>query len=179
MNLGETLKKIRKQKNVTLQKLSELTGLSIGYLSNIERDNTSPTLDYLSKICSALNADITEIVAESTKNSSAHIKSTDFKEVFVYANNTGISHSVAGEFFSFRCMKTTFESECFDAETIWGHDTDELGIVTKGILLLEMNGTAYEVEENELILVPANTPHKYSKLGDGSCEVFWFIAKSI
>ncbi len=38
MKLGEKIKAIRKKLGYTLQELSEKTELSIGFLSNIERD---------------------------------------------------------------------------------------------------------------------------------------------
>ena len=38
MKLGEKIKAIRKNKDYTLKQLAEITGLSIGFLSNIERN---------------------------------------------------------------------------------------------------------------------------------------------
>ena len=43
--IGNKIRGIRKEKGITLKQLSERTGLSIGYLSNLERDSSSPTLD--------------------------------------------------------------------------------------------------------------------------------------
>ncbi|MFR3299207.1 MAG: helix-turn-helix domain-containing protein, partial [Fusobacterium sp.] len=38
MTLGERIKKYRKKMNYTLKELSDITKLSVGFLSNIERD---------------------------------------------------------------------------------------------------------------------------------------------
>ena len=40
--LGERIRTFRKGKNITLQKLSDDTGLSIGYISQIERNLARP-----------------------------------------------------------------------------------------------------------------------------------------
>ncbi|MDG2406734.1 MAG: helix-turn-helix transcriptional regulator, partial [Paracoccaceae bacterium] len=42
--IGREVRLHRRQKNITVAKLAELTGLSIGMLSKIENGNTSPSL---------------------------------------------------------------------------------------------------------------------------------------
>ena len=55
MNIGETIKDIRKRKGLSQQKLSALSGISQTYLSQIEKgDRQSPTIDVLHKISEAL-----------------------------------------------------------------------------------------------------------------------------
>ena len=41
--LGEHVRNIRKKRGITLKELAEKTGLSIGYISQIERDLTDPS----------------------------------------------------------------------------------------------------------------------------------------
>ena len=45
--LGEHVRNIRKKRGITLKELAEKTGLSIGYISQIERDLTDPSLSTL------------------------------------------------------------------------------------------------------------------------------------
>ena len=49
-NIGQRIKEIRKSKSITIQKLSQFTDLSVGYLSNLERNQASPTLSNLQRI---------------------------------------------------------------------------------------------------------------------------------
>lgn len=53
--LGEHIRKLRKSRNITLKELAEKTSLSIGYLSQIERSLTEPSLSTLRKISSVLD----------------------------------------------------------------------------------------------------------------------------
>ena len=62
MNIGNRIKYLRKKRNLTLQQLTEITGLSTGYLSNLERNLTSPTLINLQQICEALSINITDLL---------------------------------------------------------------------------------------------------------------------
>src|SRR3990170_5097506 len=56
--LGEMIRRQRKARGITLARLSELTGLSIGHLSQIERDISSPSVKALHDIGRALGVNI-------------------------------------------------------------------------------------------------------------------------
>ena len=56
------IKKIRKEKGLTLVKLSELSGVSVGYLCHLEKGSRSnPSIDVMEQISKSLNKSITEI----------------------------------------------------------------------------------------------------------------------
>ena len=52
--LGDQIRAIRKRQEITLKELAEKAGLSIGYISQIERGLTDPSLSTLRKISAAL-----------------------------------------------------------------------------------------------------------------------------
>jgi len=54
MNIGQSIKVLRKEKGITQKGLSELCGLSQTSLSAIEKDYSFPSKDNLTKICKAL-----------------------------------------------------------------------------------------------------------------------------
>ena len=64
-NIGQRIKEIRKSKSITIQKLSQFTDLSVGYLSNLERNQASPTLSNLQRICVALGISIRDLLSPS------------------------------------------------------------------------------------------------------------------
>ncbi len=51
------MRKLRHRLSMTLQQLSEASGVSVGYLSQVERGNATPTLGTLSQIAQALEVD--------------------------------------------------------------------------------------------------------------------------
>ena len=74
--LGRKLKELRKRKLLTITQLSLYTGLSVGYLSNVERGQTSPTVDNLRKICDELDVSPAELITQKIEGKSI-IRSTD------------------------------------------------------------------------------------------------------
>lgn len=61
MRVEILLREIREERNMTLDTLAKLTGMSKGHLSRIERKETDPTITSLARIALALNVDITKI----------------------------------------------------------------------------------------------------------------------
>ena len=56
------IKKIREEKGLTLLKLSDLSGVSVGYLCHLERGSrNNPSIEVMQKIAKALNKNIIEI----------------------------------------------------------------------------------------------------------------------
>jgi transcriptional regulator with XRE-family HTH domain len=50
MYLGTELRRIRKRRNETLAEVSKETGISVSFLSGIERGQTNPSLDTLNRL---------------------------------------------------------------------------------------------------------------------------------
>lgn len=56
------LRKIRKSKNLTIQELSELSGVSMGYICHLERGSRqNPSRDVMEKISKVLEEPIIKI----------------------------------------------------------------------------------------------------------------------
>ena len=55
MNLGQTIKMIRKEKGISQKELAQKSGLSGNALCSIENDKSFPCKDTINSICKALN----------------------------------------------------------------------------------------------------------------------------
>lgn len=61
MKIKILVRKIRLKQNMTLETLAELSGISKGHLSKIERQERDPKLSTMIMIAKALNVDIEEL----------------------------------------------------------------------------------------------------------------------
>jgi DNA-binding XRE family transcriptional regulator len=59
--IGDTIRGLRKEKELTLKQMSRRTGLSISLLSQIERAESSPSISSLYKIAVALDSRIQDL----------------------------------------------------------------------------------------------------------------------
>lgn len=65
-NIGAKLKQYRKEKGYTIKMMSEYTGLSVGYLSTVEQDKTSLTINNLMNICEVLRVEPAWLLTSDT-----------------------------------------------------------------------------------------------------------------
>ena len=60
--IGPTLRQARKAKSFTLKELSQLTGLSVAFISQVERGKTRPSLVSLLQICEKLDLEVRDVL---------------------------------------------------------------------------------------------------------------------
>jgi len=65
--LGDELRKARKAAGMTQERLAFAAGLDRTYISQLENDKKSPTLDVLLRLCDAMGASASRIVARVEK----------------------------------------------------------------------------------------------------------------
>ncbi len=69
--LGEELRKAREAAGLTQEALAFRAGLDRSYISQLEHDHKSPTLDTLFLICDALEVRASEIIARVERGRAA------------------------------------------------------------------------------------------------------------
>ena len=87
MGLGKRLKDILKKKNITVQRLSEMTGISANTLYTIiKRDNKSMQAENLINIARVLNVSIDELLGETMYiDTVAPVRHGKWKDIFEYS----------------------------------------------------------------------------------------------
>ena len=66
MDLGEKIKRMRHQKNLTQEELADRCELTKGYISQLENNLNSPSIATLTDILAALGSSLSEFFREET-----------------------------------------------------------------------------------------------------------------
>ncbi|MDQ7095139.1 cupin domain-containing protein [Desulfosporosinus sp. PR] len=168
--LGERIKTVRKQRSMTLQDLADRSGLSIGFISKVERGLTSPAFSALLGICRALQVDLVELVQASTDRRPV-IRKNERMSMFPKADD-GLRHEFGTQ--GFRKIKGLWLTLRPGAEDISrGHSEEELGIVIKGRLKVTLEKEPYILEEGDALYIDSYVPHSLKNIGNGECVCFF------
>ncbi len=82
MNIGTLLRKYRKKAKLTLRVVAEKASISEGFLSQVENDVNSPSVDTLMRICKALNVDVGELLTQaSNKEKIILVRRSDWDDI--------------------------------------------------------------------------------------------------
>lgn len=174
-NIGSRIKDRRKRMSLTISEMAMYTGLSIGYLSNIERNQTSPTLGNLKTICEALGVTITDMIRTDIEEKTLVRKKDmvirefpDFNHtvrVIDFGRNEGVY-----EYITVRPGKAKVVMEN-------KHPFDEIGTVLQGSLVVMLEGERYELNKGDSIYVKARSRHSIINETEKICESFWHYKK--
>ncbi|PXZ07447.1 DNA-binding protein [Gilliamella apicola] len=175
-NVGLKIKQIRKKQNKTLQQLSSISGLSSGYLSNLERNIISPTIAQLQKVCFALNINITDVLTINQPPSSPVTRANERKVFFTEKDKVKYEMLNNGEH-DIEGICITVEQGFSYERTSWGHDYDEIAVITQGSLCIEMLNQKFIINAGDSIYIKKNTLHTFKNVGNSTCVSYWFYKK--
>ena len=68
MDIGSTIRAIRKRKKITIAQICEETGLSQGFMSQVETNKTSPSIATLDNIAKALNVPLPYLLMKKERS---------------------------------------------------------------------------------------------------------------
>jgi mannose-6-phosphate isomerase-like protein (cupin superfamily) len=151
--------------------MSKQSGLSIGYLSNLERNICSPTLQNIQKICEIFGnslSDLLEHNAESNivvRKENRQITIDEEKNIRLETIDFGTGDS------SFSFMKLDPHSS--SDGLWWTHEFDEVGTVLQGSLTVMIDDQSYELNEGDSILIKAHSRHCYYNTGSDISVTYW------
>ncbi|WP_323042251.1 helix-turn-helix domain-containing protein [Gemmobacter sp.] len=168
---GGRIRELRRKAGLTLQTLADQAGISVGFLSQVERDKATPSLGTLASLASALGVEI---------------------DVFVAAPKLADSVTRASERVRFAIADSSLGYERVSTTLPGGQLTSLIVHVPKGYrseivshvgeeLLLILDGTIRQtLGDAELILhagdslhFMGDTPHSFANIGDGPARMLW------
>ena len=168
---GEQIRKARQRFGYTLKDLARMTNLSIGYLSNIERNATSPTVDILEAICNALRLDIADVVCG---DASRPLVVRHDSRVCIYSEKDGVLENCAPVQSSIKCtchtMAPSFRGEI---NTLSWDDSDILCYVLSGTMEITVDGERFVLEKDDTVRIPRHTMHSFRQIGPEQCRSLW------
>ena len=174
--VGNEIRKLRKLKKLTLNELGAQTNLSVGYLSQIERNLSSPTVKALFDISHALGVSINWFFHEgenNTRDEDQYVIRNDRRRSIRYEsgivdqllNTTAVS--------SFEFLFSTFEPQATSKVEPYNHEGEECGVVISGQLQLNIEGVSYTLQKGDSFSFPSTLNHSYLNPGQEKAEVIW------
>lgn len=163
------IKRIRNQREMTLQTLAELTGLTKGYLSKIERSEKAPPYSTLNKIAGALGVEVTDIL-KATPNPAKDIplvlgRKEDGQIIRESARYVGYDYMVLAADKPGKNMEPFFIFAPFDYPEDFRHEGEEFIYVLEGTMEFKYGGKVYTMHEGDHTYFDSRIPHSGRSVG--------------
>lgn len=159
--ISKKIRKLRKHRDYTLKDLSEKTDLSISFLSQVERGNSTLAITSLKKIATALEVPITEFFKSETK-SRYLIKEKDQRK-FKMEGCESVMAQLSGAFPN-RDLEAMIVK--IPPNSNHGHEFSHVGeefvYILEGELTVTIDKTKYNLEKNDSIHYPSTNKHLWT-----------------
>lgn len=172
MDIGSKLKEIRTLKGLTQEELADRAELSKGFISQLERNLTSPSIATLTDILQCLGTTLGEFFNETPEEQVVFGKADYFEKYDAELKNE-IRWIIPN------AQKNMMEPILITLEAGGStypdnpHEGEEFGYVLSGTLKLVLGDRVLRVKREESFYFRSNVPHKLVNAGKTPCRVLW------
>ncbi len=170
MDIGNKIKQLRTRQGLTLEELASRSELTKGFLSQLERDLTSPSIDSLSDILEALGTNLSEFFQED-KNDQFVFRSDDF---FVDERESCTVNWIVPNTQKNQMEPILLEllagGESFEVEP---HNGEEFGFVVEGSVVLICDGERSVLRRGETFYLHGRTFHYLKNERKTAARILW------
>lgn len=175
-DIGTRIKERRKKMSLTISEMALYTGLSVGYLSNIERNQTSPTLSNLKLICEALGIAISDLIqTDAEERTIIRKKDMLIREYPQYHQSVGIiDFKTSKELYEYITIQPGKPEAALESM----HPYDEVCTVIQGTMVIIIDEERYVLNKGDSAYIKARSKHSILNESDKACVSFWNYKRS-
>lgn len=172
MMIGDKIKSLRLMYSLTQEELANRTELTKGYISQLERDLTSPSISTLVDILSCLGTDLNEFFSDK-KNEQIVFRQKDFGEKVFEDVGSSVTWLIPSA--QTNMMEPILVSIEPDGSTIPHdpHEGEEFGYVIKGTIFVSIGGRKHRVRSGESFYFKPHQTHFLINEGKKQAKVIW------
>ncbi|ALD63038.1 helix-turn-helix domain-containing protein [Glutamicibacter soli] len=173
INIGARLRGVRQQQHMTIDQVAELSGLTKGFLSRVERDLTSPSVSTLLKLCEVLGIEVGTLfeVPDTTL-----VRLGDAPRISL--GGSGITEKLVtprGEK-RVQVIRAEVEPRGKGENELYSVDCElEVLHVASGVFTLVLPERVVELAAGDTMTFPGREPHSWENPGDEPAVVLWTL----
>ena len=173
MEIGEKLRRLRLQRDLTQEDLASRCELSKGFISQVERDQASPSIATLSDMLEALGSSLKEFFSDAGTEKPVFSQN----DMFVKTDEETLKGSIT--WLVPTAQKNELEPILVElgqkgqTQEIPPHEGEEFGYVLSGTVILLLGGEQYRVHTGESFCIHPSVPHSIVNQGKRTARFLW------
>jgi transcriptional regulator with XRE-family HTH domain len=172
MKIGEKIKSLRIQNSLTQEELADRSELTKGFISQLERDLTSPSIATLVDILEGLGTNVKDFFSEKIEEKIVFSKEDAFE-----TENDELKYVL--RWIIPNAQKNVMEPILMEIEPEGRtkedspHEGEEFGYVINGSIYIHVGGKKHKVKKGESFYYKATSNHYISNEGRTKATVIW------
>jgi transcriptional regulator with XRE-family HTH domain len=172
-SLGQRLRDRRKALGKTQQQVAEEASLTVGFISQIERGISTPSLSSLYNVAKALDTTVDMFVSQPPARQHSVVSHSGSRQTYL-PGGSGRSY----EFFE-RGFPEAMLNACLShvppghASEMMSHEGEEIVYLVKGWMHYEVDGISYDLGPGDTLHFDSRKPHRGTNVGDDEALELW------
>ncbi len=178
-HVGAVLRSLRKDRGLSLQKLAEASGVSVGMISQIERGIANPSVRVLTAVRRSLNVPMQELFGEPASAPSGgdpeFVRRVKDRPVIRLGSGVNKELLTAGGRQHLQIMILKIEPGGETGGHALSYPAEKGGLVMSGRILLKIDDEVAELSAGDSFVFDSARPHGIRNDSDVPAEVLWII----
>ncbi|WP_137818927.1 helix-turn-helix domain-containing protein [Pseudomonas sp. 2FG] len=174
--LGLRIRDLRKRRGVRLQQVADRIGRSVGFVSQIERGLSNPSIEDVSAIAELLGVDYRFFFTPTAEPAHSLVVHPSERRSLSYRG--GISDQLLSPLMSgkFHMLLTELEPGARSSDEASSHEGEQGGYVLEGQLRLWVDDECLELRSGDSFQFLSSRPHHYLNPGDTPTRILWVFS---
>lgn len=180
-HIGRRLQALRRHHALTLEQLASDSGLSTGYLSQIENGSAVPSLTALQLIAAELSVDVADFFPDEHRRGTRLIPAAE-RHAFRIDPGSGEEYAVlAGQVHdrAFSALYARHLPGAGGSERPFRHLGEEFGLVLRGTLRVTIDGDTHDLGPGDWIHYSSHPSHSAHVTSDEPVEALWLLTPAV
>lgn len=173
MDIGEKLKQLRLQRNLTQEEMADRCELSKGFISQVERNLASPSIATLTDMLECLGSSLKEFFADERDEKTVFSPA----DMFIKSDDENLRGRIvwlvpSAQKNSMEPILITMESGGKSPDVL-PHEGEEFGYVLAGTVTLVLGGKTQKARTGESFCIHPAYTHYLRNDGSRTAKVLW------
>ncbi|MDO2949591.1 cupin domain-containing protein [Aeromonas simiae] len=169
MDIGNRLKAVRTKAALSQRELAKRSGVTNGFISQIEKNQVSPSVSSLRKVLEGIPMSLASFFTEETEMGSEVVfRAADMPDL----GSHPISYRLVGHSRANRAigmLKEVLPPGADTGDDMLSHDGEECGIVITGCAEVTVGEQVYLLQPGDGYYFDSRTPHRFRNPGQDEC----------
>ena len=177
--LGADIRALRKARGITLATLAQTLGKSVGWLSQVERDISDPSISDLRALAQVLDVSISSLFrAASAPGEEGYIVRQNARRP-IGSRAAGLVEELLSPDLTddFEMVHSTFQAGASNTQAVT-RPTQEVAYIISGKMDVTISGTTFHVAAGDSFRI-RNEPYTWANPHDAPCVAIWVIAPPV
>jgi transcriptional regulator with XRE-family HTH domain len=178
LKIGEKIRRLRKANNLTLEELANRTYLTKGFISQLERDLTSPSITTLKGILDVLGEELADFFRDVKH------------ERVLFDRKARVLSSASTEEMKVEVLVPSAQSRVMDPVLVSlepgsdtkiqsPHEGEEFGFLLQGKVTLWVDKIPYRMRKGDCFYFTSDREHRLQNTGKVVARILWLVSPPV